>query len=149
MLAWIWCLFQLTKAFGFGNLVFLYIVPYLVCHHWLTTITFLQHTDWDVDRYSSAEWTWLRGAFGTIDRDYGAFLNFTFHHLTDSHVIHHLFSKMPNYNAIRATQFLKDSKTFGKYYCASKETWYGALWNIIGRARWIKTSEHIMRLKEP
>ncbi len=136
LIAWVWCLFRIYKVIGLSNFVFFYFVPYLIACHWLVTITFLQHTDWNIDRYKPCEWTWLRGAFGTIDRDYGAFLNYAFHHIHDSHVIHHLFGTMPHYNAIKATQCLQESAVFKKYYMKSRETWYGALWNIVGRGRW-------------
>ena len=147
-MAWVWCLYQLYKVIGFSNMVCLYLVPYLITNHWLVTITFLQHTDWNIDRYNPSQWTWLRGAFGTIDRDYGAFLNYAHHHIADSHVIHHLFSTMPHYNAIKAPKFLKESPVFGKYYNESKESWYGAMWNIIGRGRWVKKNENTLQIKK-
>eukprot|EP00484_Ammonia_sp_Unknown_P015802 CAMPEP_0197074326 /NCGR_PEP_ID=MMETSP1384-20130603/211051_1 /TAXON_ID=29189 /ORGANISM="Ammonia sp." /LENGTH=286 /DNA_ID=CAMNT_0042513167 /DNA_START=1554 /DNA_END=2414 /DNA_ORIENTATION=+ len=147
LIAWIWCLYRIYTVLGFVNLVFYYFVPYLIVNHWLVTITFLQHTDWDIDRYAPVEWTWLRGAFGTIDRDYGVFLNYAHHHIQDSHVIHHIFSSMPHYNAIEATQHLKKSK-FGGFYRESKESWYGALWKIVGQGRWYKKDEHVLQMKQ-
>ena len=42
---------------------------------------------------------WLRGALCTVDRSFGWLLNRTLHHITDTHVCHHLFSKMPFYHA--------------------------------------------------
>lgn len=126
-----------------------YFIPYLIVNHWLLTITFLQHTDWNIDRLTSSEWTWLRGAFGTIDRDYGAFLNYAFHHINDTHVVHHLFATMPHYNAVQATVLLKQSPVFGKYYKKSKETWYGALWGIMGKGRWVKYGDgRILKIRQ-
>ena len=148
LVAWAWFLFRCYKNFGAMNILFYYFIPYLIVNHWLVTITFLQHTDWDIDRFAPSEWTWLRGAFGTIDRDYGMFLNYAHHHIADSHVIHHLFSKMPHYNAIRATKFLKESPVFGRYYNESRESWYGALWNIVGTGRWMKESDHVLTFKK-
>ena len=42
---------------------------------------------------------WLRGALCTVDRSFGWLLNRTLHHITDTHVCHHLFSRMPFYHA--------------------------------------------------
>ena len=42
---------------------------------------------------------WLRGALCTVDRSFGWLLDRTLHHITDTHVCHHLFSKMPFYHA--------------------------------------------------
>merc|ERR1712013_717686 len=83
LIAWLWCLWRAVSVFGGWNVVFFYLVPYLITNHWLVTITFLQHTDWHIDRFMPLEWTWLRGAFGTIDRDYGVFLNYVHHHIAD------------------------------------------------------------------
>jgi len=147
LIAWIWCLYRLYRVYGAMNVVFSYGIPYLIVNHWLVTITFLQHKDWDIRRYAPSEWTWLRGAFGTIDRDYGQFLNYAHHHIADSHVIHHLFSTMPHYNAAKATRYLKESPVFGRYYNESAEPWYSAMWNIVGTGRWMRESEHIITLK--
>ncbi len=48
---------------------------------------------------SNKEWNWLRGALCTVDRSFGPLLDHTFHHIVDTHVCHHLFSKMPFYHA--------------------------------------------------
>ena len=73
----------------------------------------------------------MRGALGTVDRDYGIF-NIILHHITDSHVIHHMFSKMPFYNAIEATKIVADSGVLGPYYVYDKTPWWLALWRCYG-----------------
>lgn len=138
LIGWMWCLYRIYLMIGGMKFLSYYFIPYLIVHHWLLISTFLHHTDWNIDRFSPSEWSWLRGVFSTIDRDYGWFLKYTFHHINDTHVIHHLFPKMPHYNAVEATMILKQSPVFGKYYKKSKETWYGALWDIVGKGRWIK-----------
>merc|ERR1711997_1126365 len=147
LLIWVYYLYKVSCTFGVMNIMFYYLIPYLIVNHWLVTITFLQHKDWNIHRYAPSEWTWLRGAFGTIDRDYGVFLNYAHHHIADSHVVHHLFSQMPFYNAVKATKILRESPVFGRYYKESKDTWYGALWNIIGTGQWSKESEHVLTFK--
>ncbi|KAG5072275.1 hypothetical protein JHK86_007486 [Glycine max] len=62
---------------------------------------------------NSSEWDWLRGALVTVDRDYGI-LNKVFHNITDTHVVHHLFSTMPHYHAMVATKAIK--LILGEYY---------------------------------
>eukprot|EP00483_Globobulimina_turgida_P007504 UN07518 len=57
---------------------------------------------------------------------------------------------MPHYNAIKVTEYLQNSPVFKKYYMKSNETWYGALWNIVGRGRWTiaKENENILQIKK-
>jgi omega-6 fatty acid desaturase (delta-12 desaturase) len=66
-----------------------------------------------VPHYRGEEWTFLRGALSTIDRDYGI-LNHFHHHIADTHIAHHIFSTMPHYHAQEATAVLK--QVLGKYY---------------------------------
>lgn len=107
-------LFRIGQAVGSMNLAFYYGVPYLIVNHWLVCITFLQHTDLVVPRYRDNAWTWLRGALGTVDRDYGM-LNHVHHHIADTHVVHHLFSMIPHYHAVEATRALKQSGLLGMW----------------------------------
>jgi omega-6 fatty acid desaturase (delta-12 desaturase) len=90
-----------------------YVVPYLIVNMWLVLITNLQHTDLALPHYRGEEWTWLKGALCTVDRDYG-FLNIVFHHIADTHVAHHLFSNMPHYHCQEATKALLP--ILGDYY---------------------------------
>lgn len=112
-------LFYLSWTYSFGAVVKFYFIPYLWVNFWLVTITYLQHTHKEIPHYRGEEWNFIRGALATIDRDYGI-LNHVFHHITDSHVCHHLFSTMPHYNAVEATKHLK--KFLGSYYIADMET---------------------------
>merc|ERR1711918_251220 len=53
------------------------------------------------------EWSWLRGALCTVDRSFGPILDRCLHHISDTHVCHHIFSKMPFYHAQEATKCIK------------------------------------------
>jgi fatty acid desaturase len=64
--------------------------------------------------FRGKEFQWLRGALCTVDRSFGPLLDHCFHHITDTHVCHHLFSKMPFYHAQEATEAFK--KVLGPYY---------------------------------
>ncbi|KAJ2083931.1 hypothetical protein H4R24_000461 [Coemansia sp. RSA 988] len=101
-------------AFSPAAVLFYYGIPYLMVNFWLVTITYLQHTDAGVPHYNDDEWSFVRGALCTVDRNYGWILNVCLHHIHDTHVAHHLFSQMPHYHAIEATKHLK--KKLGKYY---------------------------------
>jgi len=127
-------LFYLSWTFSFANVVKFYFIPYLWVNFWLVTITYLQHTDKKVPHYRGDEWSFIRGALATIDRDYGI-LNHLFHHITDSHVCHHLFSTMPHYNAIEATKHLK--KVLGKYYLHDDTPILNALWTSWGSCHYV------------
>lgn len=91
-------------TFGFTTVACWYLVPYLWVNFWLVFITYLQHTDLRLPHYDAKHWTFPRGALSSIDRDYGFILNTWFHHINDSHVIHHLFSQVPFYHAIELTR---------------------------------------------
>jgi omega-6 fatty acid desaturase (delta-12 desaturase) len=99
--------------FGLLAVLQYYVGCLLIVNAWLVTITFLQHTDVRVPHFRGEEWSFLKGALSTVDRDYGL-LNVVFHHITDTHVAHHLFSTMPHYHAQEATESLK--KVIGEYY---------------------------------
>ena len=47
----------------------------------------------------------------------------------------------------KATKYL-ESEIFSKYYMESKETWYGALWKIVGQGRWTKKDENTLIIKK-
>lgn len=109
---------------GFAEVFRLYLVPYLwyvlpgshriyfhILHcrvnHWLVLITFLQHTDPSLPHYRAPEFTFPRGALSTLDRtllgDLGAVMGWigghATHGISETHVVHHVSSKIPHYNA--------------------------------------------------
>jgi len=100
---------------GFTEVFRLYLQPYLWVNHWLVLITFLQHTDPLLPHYRAPEFTFPRGALATLDRnllgDCGAFMGWLGAHATngisETHVLHHVSSKIPHYNAWEASAALK------------------------------------------
>lgn len=110
---------------SFGHVVCVYGVPYLCVNAWLVLITLLQHTDYAIPHYDSRSWTWVKGALCTVDRDYGL-LNHFFHHIGDTHVLHHLFYKIPHYHAQEASRALVP--LLGKYYRRDDTPIAQALW---------------------
>jgi len=110
----------LSVTFGWTIIFLLYVPCMMVTNFYLVTITYLQHSDLDVPHYTPNEWTFLRGALATKDRTLGWFLDHKTHKIVSTHVCHHLFSKIPFYNADEATAALIPA--LGEYYCADKET---------------------------
>lgn len=106
-------LYCLMASKGLAWVLCVYGGPLIIVNGFLVLITFLQHTHPSLPHYDSSEWDWLRGALATVDRDYGI-LNKVFHNITDTHVAHHLFSNMPHYHAMEATNVIKPM--LGDYY---------------------------------
>jgi fatty acid desaturase len=100
-------LVALAVPFGAGRVLCVYGLPYLVVNAWLVIYTWLQHTDVDIPHYSTAEWTWAKGAMQTVDRPYGPLLNLLHHGIGSTHVCHHLNSRIPHYNAWRGNALLR------------------------------------------
>ncbi|KAA1469817.1 delta-12 fatty acid desaturase [Dentipellis sp. KUC8613] len=100
---------------GFGEVFRLYLVPYLWVNHWLVLITFLQHTDPLLPHYRAPEFTFPRGALATFDRnvmgDLGSIMGWigagATHGIAETHVAHHVASKIPHYHAWEATYALR------------------------------------------
>jgi len=92
---------QLSQAF------ILYGGCWLFFSFWLVTVTYLQHHDEKTIVYDE-HWTFLRGAFQTIDREYGHGIDAYHHHITECHLVHHLFfTAIPHYNLPKATAALR------------------------------------------
>eukprot|EP00759_Apiculatamorpha_spiralis_P040288 PhF_6_TR38910/c0_g1_i1/m.58208/K10256/FAD2; omega-6 fatty acid desaturase / acyl-lipid omega-6 desaturase (Delta-12 desaturase) len=124
-----------SMKYGFCAVFCWYLAPYMVVNAWLVLITYLQHTDTRIPKYNGDDFTFLRGGLGTIDRDYGI-CNKLFHHITDSHVVHHIFSTMPFYNAIEATPYAK--KMLGKYYLSDDRSIALCMWESFRYCKFIE-----------
>ncbi|KAF9236466.1 fatty acid desaturase-domain-containing protein [Melanogaster broomeanus] len=102
-------------SFGFLTVFRTYLVPYLWANHWVVLITFLQHTDPLLPHYRAPEFTFPRGALSTLDRsllgDCGKIMGWIAAHATngisETHVVHHVSSRIPHYNAWEASDALR------------------------------------------
>lgn len=117
------------RSFGFGAVAVTYLVPYMWVNFWLVLYTWLQHTDPEVPHYGDEDWTWVKGALGTIDRPYGIF-DWMHHHIGSTHVCHHLFSSLPCYNAVEATAHLKAYLEPRGLYNYDPAPWPRAAWRV-------------------
>ncbi|TAE56712.1 MAG: fatty acid desaturase [Nostocales cyanobacterium] len=102
----------LTYQWGWMWLLKYYAVPYVIFVIWLDLVTYLHHTEQDLPWYRGDNWTFLKGAISTIDRDYGIVNHI--HHDIGTHVAHHIFLSMPHYNLLKATEAIKP--VMGEYY---------------------------------
>ncbi|KAJ6492980.1 fatty acid desaturase-domain-containing protein [Mycena sanguinolenta] len=92
-----------------------YLVPYIWVNHWLVLITFLQHSDPLLPHYRASQFNFQRGALSTMDRsllgDLGPVMGWlgahATHGISETHVLHHLTSRIPHYHAWEATYALR------------------------------------------
>jgi fatty acid desaturase len=113
---------------GIWTVAALYGGPYLVVNAWLVVYTWLQHTDTDVPHFGGRDWSFVKGAFHSIDRPYGAVLDFLHHRIGSTHVAHHLEAKIPHYHALEATNVLKEK--FPEHYLYDPTPLPAALWRV-------------------
>ena len=106
----------------------LYVGPLLVVNAWLVTYTWLQHTDVDIAHYADPDWSWLRGAFQTVDRPYGSVVDLLHHRIGSTHVAHHIDHRIPHYHAARATEAI--SASFPQWYRYDPTPVPLALWRV-------------------
>jgi fatty acid desaturase len=89
------------------KLICIYLGPYFVVNMWLVTYTWLQHTRKDIIYYDTSSWSQMKGALQTIDRYYPWIIDQLHFHIGTTHVVHHIFSYLPHYNAPKATKIIK------------------------------------------
>merc|ERR1712232_536648 len=92
---------------GTADFAVVCMVPWLVMSFWLFMVTYLQHHSDDGKLYTDDTFSFEKGAFETVDRNYGKWINRMSHHMMDGHVVHHLFfEKVPHYRLEKATEAL-------------------------------------------
>lgn len=93
---------------GTADFALVCFAPWLIMSFWLFMVTYLQHHSEDGKLYTDDTWDFTKGAFETVDRNYGKWVNRMSHHMMDGHVVHHLFfTKVPHYRLEEATVALK------------------------------------------
>ncbi|GMI61746.1 hypothetical protein ScalyP_jg1206 [Parmales sp. scaly parma] len=137
-------LLKLSLNYGFLPVFLWYGAPYMWTNAWLVMYTWLQHTDESVPQYGDDEWTWVKGALTTIDRDYGIF-DYFHHKIGSTHVAHHFFHEMPFYKADLATAALKEF--LGPLYNFDPTPWPVAMWRIARRCHYVEGLEGIQYYK--
>jgi omega-3 fatty acid desaturase (delta-15 desaturase) len=82
---------SLWSWMGTSDFTVVCMVPWMVMSFWLFMVTYLQHHSEDGKLYTDKTYTFVKGAFETVDRSYGKWTNKLSHHMMDGHVMHHLF----------------------------------------------------------
>lgn len=108
---------SLGFIYGWGFFAKYILAPYLIYGCWLTLVTYMQHVSPEVPVYDEKDWTRLKGALASVDRDYGPF-NWITHNIGNLHVIHHIFPTIPHYRLQEATDAVKP--ILGDRYLSSK-----------------------------
>ncbi|MDX1957095.1 MAG: fatty acid desaturase [Leptospiraceae bacterium] len=137
------CLVLFAYFFGFNLLFKLYIAPYVIFTVWISLVTLLHHTDIDIPWYNNHSWEYLKGALSSRDRSYGFIENI--HHNIGTHVIHHIFPKIPHYNLIEANQYLMKSIEVP----TSKEPVWKTLLRVYRSCKFIPDEGNIFYYKSP
>lgn len=104
----------LTLLKGFLPVLYLYVGPYLIVNCWLVTYTWLHHTGDRMCHFEGNHWSWVQGAFMTVDRPYCSLINFLHHNIGLTHVVHHIEPRIPHYHSRRATDQV--IKYFHQFY---------------------------------
>ncbi len=120
-------------AFAAGSVVpvlALYVGPLLVVNAWLVGYTWLQHTDLDIPHYAADDWSWLKGAFQTVDRPYGPVIDLLHHRIGSTHVAHHIDHRIPHYRAREATDAI--AAAYPGWYRHDPTPVPRALWRVAG-----------------
>jgi omega-6 fatty acid desaturase (delta-12 desaturase) len=129
-------------AFAAGSIVpvvALYVGPYFVVNFWLVLYTWLQHTDVEVPHFADDEWSWVRGAFMSVDRPYGPVFDFLHHRIGSTHVAHHMDARIPHYHAKRATDALKQA--FPDHYRYDPTPIHKALWRVVTKCNVVSKAD--------
>ncbi|KAH9827610.1 Delta(12) fatty acid desaturase [Teratosphaeria destructans] len=124
---------------GASKIFLFYGVPYLWVNHWIVAITYLHHNHANVEHFGPETWTYEKGALSTIDRDFGFIGRHLFHHIIDSHVIHHTFSRIPFYHAEEATEAIKP--LLGDRYKKDTTPFFQALWESYRSLKYVQPAE--------
>lgn len=128
-----------AKTSGFMPVFALYLAPLMVTNCWLVLYTWLQHTDVDIPHFDEENWTWVKGAFHTVDRPYGPVLDYVHHRIGSTHVAHHVCSAIPFYKARKATEALKEK--FPDLYLYDPTPIHKALWRVSSRCTAVQKAE--------
>ena len=107
VIAMIGGLVKAAQTYGAAPVLLWYVAPYTVVNMWLVLYTWLQHCHEDIPHLGEDSFTWIRGALSTVDRPYPWLVDQLHHHIGTTHVLHHLFSRIPHYHAEAASKAMQ------------------------------------------
>ncbi|KAI3763083.1 hypothetical protein L1987_53533 [Smallanthus sonchifolius] len=136
----LYAFYRLAVTHGVKSTLFLYRIPLFVMSGFFIILTYLNHTHPSIAHYDATEWDWVRGALSTVDRDFGALMNWIFHNGNENHVIHHLFPTIPLYHATEAREAVKP--ILGDYYKCDDTSMLKALWRDTVECIYVEPDEN-------
>ncbi|KAM0259450.1 hypothetical protein ACHAQJ_003345 [Trichoderma viride] len=135
----LFALYKLSGVVGMSTVLLAYAQPYFWVHHWLVAITYLHHTHMEVPHYDADNWTFVKGALATVDREFGFVGRHLFHCIIEHHVVHHLFPRIPFYYAGEATEAIKP--VLGDLYYRDERSFIGQLWTNFSKCKYVVADE--------
>ncbi|CAI6237923.1 unnamed protein product [Periconia digitata] len=129
-------LYLASRSVGTGTVLLAYGLPYLWMNHWIVAITYLHHTHPKAPHYEAEEWTFIKGAASTVDRDFGFIGRHIFHGIIEYHVVHHMFPRIPFYHAEEATWAI--APVLGERYIQQKTNFFGDLWQSFTNCKYVE-----------
>ncbi|EKG16606.1 Fatty acid desaturase type 1 [Macrophomina phaseolina MS6] len=138
--AMLYVLYLAGLKFGFSAVALMYFQPYMWVNHWIVAITYLHHTHPKLPKYQPEAWTFMKGALATVDREFGWVGKHMLHNVIEYHVVHHLFSRIPQYHAEEATKAIMP--LLGEAYHQDKQRYFiPALWESFTNCQWIEADD--------
>ena len=139
-------IFNLFYLYSIGiDILYYYIGPWCVVNIWLVIYTSLHHTSPSIPHYGENIHNFELGALSTIDQNYPKFINWLHHDIGSSHLVHHMFSFIPHYNAIKATKITK--KILGNLYYINDKYILSSLWEIPQKCRYVESNQDQQQFK--
>ena len=80
----------------------------MVVNSWLVLYTWLHHADPEIPHFSDGQFSYMRGATCSCDRNYPAIINYLHHDIGSTHVLHHISFQLPFYFAQNATKVFRE-----------------------------------------
>ncbi|KAF8189814.1 fatty acid desaturase-domain-containing protein [Mycena galopus ATCC 62051] len=144
----IWLALIVISCFQWSFLTVLrtYLVPYIWVNHWLVLVTFLQHSDPLVPHYRAEMFNFQRGALCTMDRsllgDLGPVMGWlgahATHGISETHVLHHVTSKIPHYHAWEATYALRKRLAAAGINLVGRPGGWAEVWRVMQECKFVE-----------
>lgn len=155
VLLWLVALYYSINTFGLFEVFRTYFVTYLWVNHWLVLITFLQHTDPLLPHYRAGEFTFPRGALATYDRnllgDLGPIMAWIAatctHGISETHVAHHVHSKIPHYNAWEASDALRARLASAGIKLQGRDSGWAEVYRVFKQCKFVEDEGDIVFYK--
>ena len=137
-------LYHLSNVFGFVNIFYFYLAPYVVTNCWLVMYTYMQHTHTELAHFGqNSDYTWIKGALSTIDRRYNVMTNFLHHNIGSTHILHHINYRIPFYKAKHVNEKIKKYLIEENLYNYDDTPVLFAYFNTLKACKYVDTMEGV------